>query len=697
MSRKLKQYTYRYQKLLIISWVVALLITLGLPQAAFAWKPTTHVYLGQQALADALDDGKVTIYQVDYARGAILRELGQYQVDPTILAALQSNEAQYRAGILGPDAYPDILTGQQVIHPSPEDTHIAGGSNAWISYLWGQSLMAPNNTPAIKAFTVGYLTHAAGDMFGHTFINNFAGGHFAITPPAGPANAIKHIIVEGYVDKRLERSALDANFFNASIAGGVDNFIYQNMVDARPGSVLDRQLLTQGGGGTDYSVPRIYSTLRTSLQRDIDVYYATKNDYLRRIDGCAWFDFSCSKVALSAELAAYVVANGAIVTYKEAWRDDIDSGLRAWPGVSHEVAKVLFFNPNRKADTDAADAILQRYVAEHLISMSGAPDAAGAIVGAVLSVLDALDFLAEPIRQLKEDILNTMLKQAIGMTKTELKEYFTSPDKYFDQILTGGAGEHVTLQQFNAQYLHITDPGYTNPNEAFDYRNVPAAYNTVTMSKLIFLGPGEVNRLLRDLGSQASLTTPNIMLGFIQTLDGDNQWANGMVLAQDCNIYQQIFMRQPGEHPLPGCQQGTGGNPVLQPLQNPFVESDRFTVRNLALNGQGNVLTLNGGGTIRATLEVNHNCPGCGGAINQIIVGLGDENGAQACVWNGGSSSSGWQTTQFDLTVPTKPGVYYVRTRYAQAFGCSTSLGWWKVDRPAGPTQASNIGAVIVR
>jgi hypothetical protein len=33
---------------------------------ALAWKPTTHVYLGQQALKEALDDGKVSIYRVDY-------------------------------------------------------------------------------------------------------------------------------------------------------------------------------------------------------------------------------------------------------------------------------------------------------------------------------------------------------------------------------------------------------------------------------------------------------------------------------------------------------------------------------------------------------------------------------------------------------------------------------------------------------
>jgi hypothetical protein len=96
-------------------------------------------------------------------------------------------------------------------------------------------------------------------MFGHTFINNFTGGEFELG-----INAVKHIVLEGYIDKRLDKSALDANFFQASIAG-VDGYIYQNLVDARPGTILNERLLRDGGGGTDYSIPRIFSTLRAEL------------------------------------------------------------------------------------------------------------------------------------------------------------------------------------------------------------------------------------------------------------------------------------------------------------------------------------------------------------------------------------------------------------------------------------------------
>jgi probable HAF family extracellular repeat protein len=115
---------------------------------------------------------------------------------------------------------------------------------------------------------------------------------------------------------------------------------------------------------------------------------------------------------------------------------------------------------------------------------------------------------------------------------------------------SGSSGQKTTLGTFNAQELKLVDTGYSNPNETFDYQKVPAAYNTVTMSKLLLLNQSGMNRLLRDLGSSLSLTEPNAMLGFIRTLDGDNQWhinPQKMILAQDCNAYRQVFMRQTGE------------------------------------------------------------------------------------------------------------------------------------------------------
>ena len=62
---------------------------------------------------------------------------------------------------------------------------------------------------------------------------------------------------------------------------------------------------------------------------------------------CSFFDFTCSAVILNLT-----------ASYEEAWRDDIDEGLRAWPEVSHKVAIALFFNSQDKTDVETASALL---------------------------------------------------------------------------------------------------------------------------------------------------------------------------------------------------------------------------------------------------------------------------------------------------------------------------------------------------
>ena len=514
---------------------LAILISL-IVSFSFAWKPTTHVYLALQALEDA-QDGYITLHSVNYATGEILGVIGEYPVDPLILNAIRYYPAQYRAGILGPDAYPDILTGQQVIHP--------GNANQWFEYLWER---AQSESDAVKAFVLGYMTHAAGDMYGHTFINFFSGGAFTISPPEGPLNAIKHIVLEGYVDKRLDSTNMNGDFFEVSIRG-VEDFIYTYMVDAKPGTYLGERLLPENGPGTEYSVPRIYSSLRENLAEDVREYYADKAAYDREFDDCDALDFTCSMTVILAEKAAYMLVNAIPTTYKEAWIEDIDTGLREWPKVSHEVAKALFFNPSRSADTTRATDLLEEYALIHLTSMSGAPDFIGITVAVMGEIISAItpDFMLQPIEELKEELLNTLLEEAIGMDKDELKQYLTNPEHHFDAVMGQGSGFTTDLASFNRDFLKLNDSAYRNPTESFDYRSFPAAYNTVTINKLMFLNKAQINQVLADLGSEQELIFENVMLGFIQSLDSDNQWHMGMSFAGDCFTYMQVFMKQAGE------------------------------------------------------------------------------------------------------------------------------------------------------
>lgn len=161
----------------------------------------------------------------------------------------------------------------------------------------------------------------------------------------------------------------------------------------------------------------------------------------------------------------------------------------------------------------------------------------------------------------------------------------------------------------------------------------------------------------------------------------------------------------------------------------------RFQIRNVNINHQGNIVIVPKGGEYPVSMEILHDCVSCGNAVNQIIVGLGGEERAQVSVWNGKQRSGGslkvvnpgssvaafaednpgsaeWVRVYFDIKIPDRPGVYYLRARYAQDYqgNLLTQAGlqhkqpifeqvldWWKVDRPNGPGPESNIGAVIVR
>jgi len=102
----------------------------------------THAYLAFAARADALDDGKVVIYLADHDAGRLVLdasgrpvEIGRYEVDPRVLRVLGQYPEFFRAGVIGTDVFPDLLTAQSIVHP---DNSALGRtvSDDWLSFVW---------------------------------------------------------------------------------------------------------------------------------------------------------------------------------------------------------------------------------------------------------------------------------------------------------------------------------------------------------------------------------------------------------------------------------------------------------------------------------------------------------------------------------------------------------------------------------
>lgn len=493
---------------LIYLIIVSIIFSTVASPAAYAWKPKTHVYLADQVLDDVLDDNKVSIYRVDYTTGEIKEKIGDYELNPDILRAIKKYPQAYRAGSFGPDAYPDITTGQQLIHVRTTSNTT---SNDWLEHIWRQA--KENGNSEVLAFATGYLTHAAGDLYGHAFINNYAGGVFEFLPPY-TSTAIKHVVMEGYIDKRLAK----INNYNVNISSTVKDFIYTTLIKSPRGSHLHDTLLNVDMKRY-VSFVKYFSEIRAKLQDDINnspvkiaEYDAKYNEYIKAASDCAWYDLNCSATELKGQALLIKTKKEAYIKeieYKQAWIKDIDDGLYALPEYSHELAKALFFHPDteeeNKANKERAQKLSEQYVYNHLLSMAGAPDAAGYFLGVVDKVteeiLSALNIpaLKEAIADMKKDLLNYLLENAFGLTINQIEDYMTSPEQYFDSTFGAGSGQHITLTDFNHNELHIQDNGYTNPDEPVDYKKIPAAYNTVVMSKLLLLREDEVDRLWRDM------------------------------------------------------------------------------------------------------------------------------------------------------------------------------------------------------
>ena len=145
------------------------------------------------------------------------------------------------------------------------------------------------------------------------------------------------------------------------------------------------------------------------------------------------------------------------------------------------------------------------------------------------------------------------------------------------------------------------------------------------------------------------------------------------------------------------------GRADLEPVHFSFIEefnggkANRFLIKNVDIEEQGNSILVRAGRTLTIQADIFHDCKECGNALNQIIIGFSKAEKAKACIWNGGPGEGKWERVEFKLEVPAKPGIYYLRSRYAQAKDCKDALNWWQIDRPGGPDHKSNIALIEVQ
>ena len=345
--------------------------------SAHAWKPSTHVYLAQQAVEDLLDDGKVTIEELDPKATdptkRIKGVIGTFTASPAIVKAIREFPGAYYTGVVGPDGLPDIGTGQCVIHPPAGTdplTNIGGpGTDYWWQRGWNGLSERNFNTVENRAFMMGMYGHGGGDAFAHTFVNAHTGGIWDLTGNGGE-NAIRHIILEGYLGERTPDLA------NHRFAPHEGKTVYQLVKDQGMTdgiakfnrTILDSyQLRDHAGAQKSKSIPWHFGQLKEKLKTTRDRYkhqrdaikdrYETAKAKLTKAKKKKSAALKSGKGVIEAE-AALIVAQGAkttleievrvsttitkfIIPFFNEWISNIDEGLLEWPKTSFAVLQPL--------------------------------------------------------------------------------------------------------------------------------------------------------------------------------------------------------------------------------------------------------------------------------------------------------------------------------------------------------------------
>lgn len=170
---------------------ICLFAVLFISNFAFAFKIDTHVWVGQQIINDLEDDGMISI--------AVNGQVKNFYIPNDVKTAILANKAAYLMGNIGPDAVPDVVIGQMFVHPGVENdqyVNIGWQTNDWLKYLMRKS----NQNGMAKAFSYGYLGHAAADVMAHTYVNQYSGDVFRLFDGESIVEQ-RHFVLENYIGK----------------------------------------------------------------------------------------------------------------------------------------------------------------------------------------------------------------------------------------------------------------------------------------------------------------------------------------------------------------------------------------------------------------------------------------------------------------------------------------------------------------
>jgi hypothetical protein len=216
---------------------------------SYAWKVSTHIGSVNETLEEFSATGPSPITQdgaantVRFSDPVTGRTLSIAITEKDAYKAITLYPEYFRAGIVGPDAFPDPITGQTYEHGNetplawkllkevdapnipdksetkekfedrrtPSQYRAIDYAMAMLDFL-NDRYQSSKTVSAVErgqiiAFIIGYIGHCVGDGFAHTWVNEKVHGAWSYTSGSGVfgvfSEEIKHVVLEDFVDNRL--------------------------------------------------------------------------------------------------------------------------------------------------------------------------------------------------------------------------------------------------------------------------------------------------------------------------------------------------------------------------------------------------------------------------------------------------------------------------------------------------------------
>lgn len=209
---------FKYRRLRTgLMFVIAFVEFIIFSASALAFKGNVHVWIAQQVIenlakCEAAEKKpcifvEVSTSDVPGSFGGSSPSMVAIELESDVAEAIKKYPDYYRMGSIGPDAYPGIYEGQMVIHPGINETErgvrrrVGYGTGEFLGYLLRQARLQSNLDERQKslAFAYGFFSHAAADVFAHTYVNTYSGDIFELTDGEAAVET-RHLALESFIE-----------------------------------------------------------------------------------------------------------------------------------------------------------------------------------------------------------------------------------------------------------------------------------------------------------------------------------------------------------------------------------------------------------------------------------------------------------------------------------------------------------------